>query len=591
VPNLNRQRHIADWLAPRRTTLGLVSAGALLLGALLSSGCPVPAATACTPGAGDCPNNAVCHPEQHICVLPYDGGPSVSADAATDSGEIEVDGSQPDSAGSDAATPDAAAPDTAVADAAQPDTTGVDVASMDSAAPDSAADDSAGLDVSAADVRQSDVSQPDVGQADSAQPDSAGTDAAGTDAAVPDSAQPDSQLPDTLLPDALLPDGAAPDTLLPDALLPDGAAPDTSLPDTLLPDAGFAADAQTPTHQVGAVTIADTEAQVTIDLADTVDENASLLFFNCTTSSITPADGHLAGNLINGGSQVQFTRSAAATGVEIDVEWSVVELSGVSVQRGSTPGYDTPGGTQYASWPQTISQVVVGRSFPLASLYMLGGTYSTDDFVATSLADGQTLSFDRSDGWGDTMMEWQVAELPASGADVYSGSFQLPAATASDTTAIGATVDPASAFLIFSYQVTEDPNNPGASPGDFVVRGHISGASQLSFSRHVSVNIIDIAWFVVSWDQMSVLRGEESFTATQTDRTVSLPRQVAINRAVSFCPAIMRGGSTDQADDANDHIGAAWFTTALTSAGTELQLHRGSDLGNASVNWTVVEFP
>ena len=542
-------------MSTRRRLLTLLIAATVAV----TSGCPLPTVTPCADDT-DCPAGSYCLVEREYCVPRDERGLAPSADAAVDGAVIDLDAAGTDRAGPDAAQRDSSGADRSVAaDAGNDDVSGVDVeradaAGIDAAGIDAARADGAATDSSTADTLLADSSIADVSVADTAEPDAATADVAAADTAVTDTLLPDSSMPDMLLPDNLL--------------------PDTSLPDA------SSGPPVVEVHHEGTGSITGSQALITFDLDPAVDPTKSILFFNVTTNSNAPVDGHVGGQLIGSGSQVRFQRGAAASDTPINVSWTVVQLDGIFVQRG----------TETANAGTLITDAALGqavdqaKAFPLFSYHLGGGTYNENDWREAYFTGDQNLRFERVQGNDPGAIDWQVVEfLSSSSGTVRSGGASMTAGVDLTTTVtLDPVTDPDHAFLIFSYQLSG-----GSTLATQLVSGRIDSASQLYF-EHAANNLgIDITWYLVEWDAMFVQRGSLSFTSSEQDQSASLGQGVDPARSVSFCPSYQRQGMTS---DTSNYIGTGWFTTRITGTGGGVAAHRDVAAGSARVDWSVVEF-
>ena len=318
---------------------------------------------------------------------------------------------------------------------------------------------------------------------------------------------------------------------------------------------------------------------VTYDLASAFDPAKSILFFNVTTEGNRPSNGQVGGQLVNSGSQVRFQRSALASGATVHIAWSVVQLDGILVQRGTE---DAPAGT-LATSAILSPPVDLTRSFPLFSFHLQGNNYNDNDWREAFFVDDQTLRFERGQANDPGEIDWQVVEfLPASGGVVQTGGLALANDELNAAIPIVHATDPSHAFLIFSYQL----DGPGVLASQ-LVSGRIDSASQLFFERSSNNIGITATWYLVEWDAMTVQRGSLSYTGSQQNQSATLGQAVDQNRSVCFCPSYQRQGMTDEV---GNHVGSGWVTTRITNGGSEISAYRGIAQGNARFDWTVVEW-
>ncbi|MFH1807747.1 MAG: hypothetical protein ABIJ09_03325 [Pseudomonadota bacterium] len=468
----------------------------------------------------------------------------------------------------DAGRSDGAALDGPAHDAIPAEASTADLASVDSTAGDGARSDGARLDGAIGDA-----SGPDSAFVDSAVEDGAVVDGFAPDVVVMDAAVPDHALLDVPLPDSAVPDASPPDTAQADAALPDVARADAAQPDAAVPGVLLQ-------HHQGTGSISGSASEVSFPLNPAVDPTRSLLIFSATTSSNQPVDGHTGGQLVNGGTAVRFRRGSSSASVTVDLAWTVVELDGIQVQRGTE---SAAAGTVVTT--ATLGQAIdPARAFPLFSFHLGGGNYNDNDWREATFVDDQTLRFERVQGNDPGEIDWQVVEfLPASGGQVRSGSVSLGSGDSDTTVDLAPATDPDHAFLIFSYQLSGS-----GTLANQLVSGRIDNASRLYFERAGTGLGVRMTWYLVEWDALRAQHGTLSFSSSQQDRSATLSQAVAPGRALAFCPSYQRQGVTDYTAD--DVIGTGWFTVQLADNGSNLTAHRASAAGNARVDWSVVEF-
>lgn len=438
----------------------------------------------------------------------------------------------------------------------------VDASTADATGRDRAAADAAGRDGGLLDSTPGDVVRADTASNDGVEPDAAPIDRAMTDATPVDA-----PVNDTLANDAFANDAAAPDRWQPDAARPDQFSPDAAVPSVVR------------AHRTGSANLNDAQTAITVGLTSAVDPARSILVFSTTTNSNAPINGHVGGQLVNNGSAVRFQRGAAATGVAADIAWTVVELDGIAVQRGTE---SAPAGTLVTD-ATLASAVDLGRAFPLFSYSLGGGSYNDNDWREASFIDDRTLHFERVQSNDPGAIDWQVVEfLASSSGGVRTGSATMSSGDQTILPGLAPATDPAHAFLVFSYQLSGT-----GTLASQLVSGRIESTTQLRFERATSGVGIYITWYLIEWDAMRAQQGMASFSSGQQDRSATLDPSVDPGRSIAFCPSYQRQGETDYTAD--DVIGAGWFTTRVTGA-SNLAVHRASALGSARVDWTVVEF-
>jgi len=451
---------------------------------------------------------------------------------------------------------------------------------------DGAAADGAARDAWATDGVASDRSQPDAAVHDATVPDTGELDAVLSDLSALDSTLPDSAFADAALPDSGVTDVVLADSVAPDAATPDAAAADTVPPDSTLPDAAQL-DAAGPSTVVenlqrGATAMTETEGEIFFDLSPAVDPDRSILFLSVATDSAAPTYANVSGQIVDSGARVRFKRHDPIAGVTVSVAWTVVQLDGVLVQRGTET---MPAGSPFSvQLPQSVD---LARAFPLFSLYKHGIDFNSDDWLMAEISDAQTLTFSRGATNGDAFIDWQVVELqPATGGSVQHAVTALASGNANTTADLGRAVDLGRSFLIFSNR-TSGPGG-GQVAADQLVRGWLSAADQISFNRGGTSFGFDMSWYVVSWDALTVQRSSAHFDTGVLDHQATLSRSVNPRQSAAFCPSFQHRGETTWAAD--DSVGNAWFTAMIAPDGSALDLHRAAADDAAEVSWTVVEF-
>jgi hypothetical protein len=162
-------------------------------------------------------------------------------------------------------------------------------------------------------------------------------------------------------------------------------------------------------------------------------------------------------------------------------------------------------------------------------------------------------------------------------ATVQAGLTTLANGSTSVTATIGA-VDVTKTFLVFSRRA----GNVGGREERYQVRGELTNATTLTFTRAGNNTAVDIAWFAVTLnDGTTVQRGTATAAAGTATVNAALAPAVVLNR--SF-PIISVSGSSNGDDERLDDTS---LTGTLTSP-TNLQLQRVSTTRIATAAWFVV---
>lgn len=256
------------------------------------------------------------------------------------------------------------------------------------------------------------------------------------------------------------------------------------------------------------------------------------------------------------------------------VQWYVVEFtSGIAVQRGVA---------NFASGTATVNvtlnpAVDLARSFVLVSEQIGSGNEGLDERWATRarLSATNNLELTRGETGDLTTIAWQVIEIED--AVVQSGLTTLANGSTTVTATIGA-VDVTRTFLVFNRRA----GNAGGREGRYQVRGELTNATTLTFTRAVGTTAMDIAWFAVTLNDGTVVqRGAATAVTGTTTVNVALAPAIVLNRSFPIISVSGgSGGSSNQQDDTS-------FTHALTTT-TNLQLQRVSTSVPATTAWFVV---
>jgi len=336
----------------------------------------------------------------------------------------------------------------------------------------------------------------------------------------------------------------------------------------------------------GPAAIRADERETTVAI-DPVDPTSSILFFNVTHTSHEPGTGLVTGWLADDGQSVTFARNttqlydtpAQLADEEMSIRWTVLQLTGIRVLRAQM--ILGPDLNSYVTLPETID---LARSFVIATHNLDGGHFASNDWIRARLEDSQTLRLSLLQAAEFGVAAWQVVEL-ADGT-VEHGDISLSGGAPSTTVTGLPPAAPGESMLLFSQNVHGSNNADAASA---LVSGRISNNTELVFERFVGWTqaTVDISWFRVTWPRMQVQRGMTLFDTGELGHDITLVDPVEPTRSVSLLAGQMRQSMADQADD---HVGAGWFTSEVKSAGKVLRLTRGVDDSTAHAYWQVIEF-
>jgi len=265
------------------------------------------------------------------------------------------------------------------------------------------------------------------------------------------------------------------------------------------------------------------------------------------------------------------------------VQWHVVEFtSGIAVQRGvaTIPRFQ-PNPAPHNFIVTLPTAVDLTRSFVLISERIEEDSSNRDEVwtIRARLSSPTTLELSRDEDGGDdvVLVAWQVIQMQD--ATVQAGLTTINNNWTTATATIAA-VDTTKTFLVFSRRA--DRNTAGREE-DYQIRGELTNATTLTFTRVDNDNDMDIAWYVVTLnDGTTVQRGTTTLANNTNTEDVTLAPAIVPNR--SF-PIISVSGGVNNSGYLDDTS----ITADLTST-TNLRLERDSnaDRGNTTVAWFVV---
>ena len=304
-----------------------------------------------------------------------------------------------------------------------------------------------------------------------------------------------------------------------------------------------------------------------------VDTTKSFLVFNVRENINTPVDGAVTGRLASPTSVVFERNGTAGT---VTIEWSVVSFtSGVTVQRGTTA-------LGAATTNVPIAAVDLTKSFPTSSMRVSGLEFSHDDLVRARLTSSTNLELTLETYQGNNnVVDWQVIQY--GDATVQSGLVSFGSGDLSRSATVSA-VDTAQSWLVSSYS---GAYSVLSNIGERLVSSEVTNATTLTFDRSVSGSTVDLAWYLVEFDDATaVQQGTEPFVLSDTTNDVTI---TSVDPASSIAVGghQMTGGRSPYGSD--DVPGVAWFTYDLTSS-TNLRIQRDSTAATAAAPWTVVSW-
>ena len=304
-----------------------------------------------------------------------------------------------------------------------------------------------------------------------------------------------------------------------------------------------------------------------------VDLTKSFLVFSLRHGIADPIGSQVTGQIT---SPTSITFQRVGTTGAVTIEWSVVEFAaGVTVQRGSRL-IDT------ATKNVTLSNVALGRSFPIVSLRVGGTQWSDEDFVRARLTSTTNLELSMYVGRIDAVAEWQVVEY--TDAVVQTGDVSFAVGDSSKTVSGLTNFDSSRAWLLYSYMNDTGTTNIAQK----LVRGLITGPTSLQFDRDSTGQSVDLTWHLVEFQDTTVVQhANAGFSSAETSKDVTI-NVVDMARSIAVGGYGTRGGKTNLTS--TDRTGPGWFTADLTSS-TTLRLSRGETQSvTADLGWFVIEF-
>ncbi len=270
-----------------------------------------------------------------------------------------------------------------------------------------------------------------------------------------------------------------------------------------------------------------------------------------------------------------LTITAGVANASNVVQWYVVEFtSGIAVQRGLASFANGTGTVNV-----TLNPVVdLTRTFVLISESINDNNQTRDErwTVRARLSATNNLELTRNETGTAVSVAWQVIQIQ--NASVQSGLTTIANGSATATAAITA-VDTAKTFVVFTRRAATATNG---RDGRYQVRGELTNATTLTFTRSGTSDALEIAWFAVTLnDGTTVQRGVSTAAAGATQVDATLSPAIVLNR--SFPIISVSGGE----DNNNGRLDDTSLTDAFTST-TNLRLQRTSTAVITSTAWFVV---
>ena len=271
-----------------------------------------------------------------------------------------------------------------------------------------------------------------------------------------------------------------------------------------------------------------------------------------------------------------------ATSLQIDydvccanvfVAWYVVEFSsGVSVQR----GFQTVAVGDLTHNLGLSSAVDTGKSFPIIQTRANSSNNDRDEQINFTVdINGPTnMLLSRNETGLSVEVAWQLIQMDA--ATVHSGSVNLSGATGVNQPI--STVTPAQSFAVLTTAGAAVNNGNDAMHN---VRAYLN-ASTLTLSRGTATNNVDVHYYIVDTGGLaSIQRGTNTTASAGTTSITAIP-------AASFDATRCFPINTASVDTAVQQREQSDFSALIGSG--QMQLTRGNNLVNSTVDWQLIEF-
>ena len=326
--------------------------------------------------------------------------------------------------------------------------------------------------------------------------------------------------------------------------------------------------------QTGTLTMSSTVQTATLGTA----VNSTKAFIVCSSRTNSSAPTNRATCELSNTTVTVTTAVANASQV---VRWHVVEFDGgVSVQRGLA---NVATGT--ATVNQAITSVTLGKTFHLLTERTAAADTATNAdeqwTIRGQLTTATNLALTRNETGFTVTVAWQVIQMDD--ASVQRGLVDIAGGSASNTQAI-TSVATGSSFLVFSRR---GATTAAGIEANYQVRGQITSATQLTFTRTGTTGATNISWEVVTMSDGTAVQRGTSSTAAVTDTTLNATLSPAIDTTTTIpwiSASVTSGPTTDQDLDAS-----SWSATFSTTTNLQLQRIFTND-AQGQVAWQVISF-
>ena len=326
-----------------------------------------------------------------------------------------------------------------------------------------------------------------------------------------------------------------------------------------------------------AVVLADLTSQLGGVLIDT---NKAFITISTNINANYPSD-HLFSVKFDDAQTLLIQRGIAVTAATVNYE--VVEfVDGVTVTHGSTAMSDTTY-TKVVTLPVTVD---LSRSFPVISrkfgLRLSGGPQSNSDentIVTAELTATNQMTLKRDDTASKWMLEvfYQIVAFDDD-INVQHNTLQIAGGSLSNTATLNPAVDVTKSALFFT---TRAGSSTAGDERDYAVRGELTDAQTLTFTRVDSSDTADIAWYLIEFKDGSLVQKSSASTSTTT-ATGSLTDSVDTTRAFNFF-SVSGGSSATSVDEI--------FVASYLTGVSRIDFARGGTGSTINIPWFVAELP
>jgi len=335
----------------------------------------------------------------------------------------------------------------------------------------------------------------------------------------------------------------------------------------------------------GSATILNVNSFVEVNLGTGWTLSRSFVTFgiSCPTTSGYYEASCVTGQLSTSGSDLiaRFERASSGVFVELTINYTVIELSGITVQRGSVT-FNQLDTTKTA----TISSVTTSKTFIIAT----GRTNITSAdpvyFLFTALVSSSILlTFQREltpPGSQQLYVEYQCITIPdIVSKAVYTGSVTSAGSNQTDITITS--VDLTKSIIIPYYRTSFS-----GMQGQHFRETHFTSSTNVRFEAYTNITSAALyySFVVLTFPTAKVNRGYSAFTTGNTSEVVSIGATIDTTKCMA---RLMGQQQICEAYTANQDAGDTHMRISALST-TQLTATRGKSGVAAYFAWEIIEF-